>query len=88
MTEMNELERQIADLKKQLEATKSAQAAPGFHGSFSMIGELWGMIPRPLKLAVAAVFVAWLGLEVYITAQSQMLDLEVKSTRTVPLVIK
>ncbi len=75
MTDASELERQNAELRKQLEAAQAAPAG-GFMGALSLIGEVWGMIPRPLKVAVALIVVAGLGFEVFQKVEQTALQTE------------
>jgi hypothetical protein len=60
----DEAERQIADLKRQLEAAQTAPAG-GFMGALSLVGSVVGLVPRPLLVAAGIVVVAWAGLEMY-----------------------
>ncbi len=72
MTDANELDALKARLNE-LEAAQS-QAAPagGFMGAVSLIGHVVSLVPRWLLVAAGVVFVAWLGLDLYLNARVKM----------------
>ena len=75
MSAPNELEALKARVKE-LEGAPSPSA--GWSGLFSLVGSVVAIVPRWLVVAAGVVFVAWLGLEIYINAQSLLADLQIK----------
>ena len=79
----NEAERQIAELKKQLEAAKTATPpAAGFMGALSPVLSVASLVPRWLVVAAGVVVVAWAGFEIYINAQTKVLQLDQTNAQT------
>jgi hypothetical protein len=80
MTDTSELEALKARVKE-LEA--SPVPVSGWGGLFSLVGSVVGLVPRWLVVAAGVVFVAWLGLDLYMkigitTAEKEMKDAQAR----------
>jgi len=77
-TETGDAERQIAELKKQLEAAQGQASSPvtGWGGLFSLVGSVVALVPRWLVVAAGVIFIAWLGFDLYANVRVKMAEVE------------
>ena len=74
--EANDAERQIAELKKQLEAAQAPASIAGWGGLFSLVGSVVALVPRWLVVAAGVIFIGWLGFDLYVNVRVKMAEVE------------